>query len=61
MVTGNMCRSISTITNLARAGIYITSSVREVMRYGNDCRGNWAISGIVDNSSDSKTDAKDVY
>ncbi|WP_342412166.1 right-handed parallel beta-helix repeat-containing protein [Bacillus sp. FSL K6-1560] len=60
-VSNNTCRSISTITNLARAGIYITSSVREVVRFGNDCRGNWTISGIVDNSSDSKTDAKDVY
>ncbi|ASS70122.1 right-handed parallel beta-helix repeat-containing protein [Bacillus atrophaeus] len=60
-VANNMCRSISTITNLARAGIYITSSVRGVTRHGNDCVGNWTVSGIVDNSSDSKTDGKDVY
>lgn len=60
LLSGNMCRSISTLTNLARAGIYITSSVREVVRYGNDCRGSWTVSGIVDNSTDSKTDARDV-
>ncbi|MEC0804110.1 right-handed parallel beta-helix repeat-containing protein [Bacillus atrophaeus] len=60
-VANNMCRSISTITNLARAGIYITSSVRGVTRHGNDCVGNWTVSGIVDNSSDSKTNGKDVY
>ncbi|MCY9108301.1 right-handed parallel beta-helix repeat-containing protein [Bacillus atrophaeus] len=60
LIAGNMCRSIPTLTTLARAGIYITSSVAEVVRYGNDCRGSWTVGGIVDNSADSKTDAKDV-
>ncbi len=56
----NKCRSISTLANLARAGIYITSSVRGVVRHGNVCKGNWTISGVVDNAPDTVTDAKDV-
>jgi len=60
LVYGNKCRSISTITNLARAGIYITSTVSGVIRYGNDCRGDWTISGVVDNASDTITSATDA-
>lgn len=60
IVHGNKCRSISTLTNLARAGLYITDTCKGIVRYGNDCRGNWTVSGIVDNAPDTKTDAKDV-
>jgi len=60
LLADNKCRSISTLTNLARAGIYITSSVKGIVRHGNYCKGDWTISGIVDNSKNPKTDAKDV-
>ncbi|ATP95383.1 hypothetical protein CSE15_16175 [Bacillus altitudinis] len=60
LVAGNKCRSISTITQLARAGIYITSTVRGVIRYGNDCRGDWSIGGVVDNAPDTVTSASDT-
>ena len=60
LLANNKCRSISTLTNLARAGIYITSSVKGVVRHGNVCKGNWTISGVVDNAPDTVTEAKDV-
>lgn len=60
LLAGNTCRSLSSLTNLARAGIYITNSVKRVVRYGNVCRGDWTIGGIVDNAPDTITDAKDV-
>ncbi|WP_144626689.1 right-handed parallel beta-helix repeat-containing protein [Bacillus altitudinis] len=60
LLADNKCRSISTLTKLARAGIYITSSVKGIVRHGNYCKGDWTISGIVDNSKNPKTDAKDV-
>ncbi|MDM5163819.1 right-handed parallel beta-helix repeat-containing protein [Bacillus altitudinis] len=60
LLAGNRCRSLSKLTKRARAGIYITNTVKGVVRYGNYCKGDWTISGIVDNSKDPKTDAKDV-
>lgn len=60
LLAGNRCRSLSKLTKRARAGIYITNTVKGVVRYGNYCKGDWTISGIVDNSKNPKTDAKDV-